>query len=151
MREGKSVAAVKLYQTTEKISHLRNVHEMAVIIVRAVTRPDFLSGFDISHGYINKIGIFANLLDRRVLQIGLYSVDLAWGEIDATDVTAMLFRVDIFVRVCLCPRAFGYGCDVMIALGLIVIRNKASTQFTDGFVLVDFHCRIQPVAGTGNF
>ena len=63
MREGKPIAAVKVYQVTKKISYLRNVHEVVVFIVRAVTRPDFLSGFDISQGNIDKIRIFADLLD----------------------------------------------------------------------------------------
>ena len=63
MREGKPIAAVKVYQVTEKISYLRNVHEVVVFIVRAVTRPDFLSGFDISQGNIDKIRIFADLFD----------------------------------------------------------------------------------------
>lgn len=142
MREGKSVAAVKLYQPAEEISHLGNVHEVVVFIIRAVTRPDFLSGFDISHGNIDKIWIFADLFDRSVLQMRCYSVDLAWGEIDAADMPAMLFSVDILVGVGFFPGAFRDRCDIVIAMGLIVIRNQAATQFTDDFVLVDFHRRI---------
>ena len=106
MREGKSIAAVELYQPAEKISHLRNVHEAVVFIIRAVTRPDFLSGFDISHGNIDTIRIFADLFDRSVLQMRCYSVDLAWGEIDAADMPAMLFRVDILVGVSFFPSTF---------------------------------------------
>ncbi len=78
------------------------------------------------------------------------SVYLAWGEIDAAHMTAMFFSVDVLVGMGFFPGAFRDRCDVMIAVGLIVGRNQAATQFTDDLVLLDFYCRIQPIAGAGN-
>src|SRR5918993_4654123 len=144
MREGKLVAAIEVYQDAEKISHLRNVHKVVVFIIGAVTRPDFLSGFDISCRNIDEVRVFADLFDRRVLQIGFYSVYLTWGEIDATDMPAMLFSIDVLVRVGFFPGTFRNRCDIMVAVGLIVIRNQTAAQLTDDLILLDFYCRIQP-------
>jgi hypothetical protein len=92
----------------------------------------------------------AKLFDRCVLEVRVYPVNLAGGEIDATHVGAVRFAIDIFVGMRLLPRAFRYRCDVVIAEGLVVVRNQATTQLTDHFAFFDFYGSKQAVPAIGN-
>jgi hypothetical protein len=61
----------------EEIPHLRGVHELVVVIVRPVARPDFRPWLDISKCDEDDVGIIAELRKRRVLKIGFLAVNLA--------------------------------------------------------------------------
>src|SRR5881397_2050264 len=93
--------------------------------------------------------MLAKLLDRRILEVGFYPIDLAGRKIDAAHVTAVIFTIYVFVRMRLFPRAFRCGCNIMIAVGGVVIRNKPAAQLADHLAFLIFTAANRPLPAWG--
>ena len=91
--------------------------------------------------------MITKLLDRGILKVGILSVDLARREIDAAHVSAVVLAVDIFVRLSFLQRAFRDCRQIMVAFGVIVIRNQPSSQLADHFTFFNLHRGKQAIAG----
>src|SRR6516165_10374473 len=94
--------------------------------------------------------MFADLLDGRILEVSFYSVYLAGRKIDAAYMGAVIFTIDVLMRVRFFPGALRYSGNIVIAPGGVVIRNESAAQLADHFPFFDSHGGKQTVAGIGN-
>jgi len=144
------IAAVDFQKTAEKIANFGSLHEGFVFVVGPVTRPDLGARLDIFQPDKNKIGMLADLLDRRVLKMRFDAVDFARCEIDSAHVGAIFFAVQVFVGTGFCPCTLRDRSDVMIIEGAIVFRYQSPAQLANHIPLFDFYSREKTVARVGD-
>ena len=90
------------------------------------------------------------MLDGRILKVRFHAVYLPGSKIDPAYMGAIIFAVDVFVRVRLLPRAFRYGSHVVIIVGVVLFGNQAATQLANHFFFDDFYTGEQTVARIGD-
>ena len=97
--------AIQFLQSTEKIPHFGDSHEFVIVVVWAVAGPDLFAGFNIFQGHEYNEWRFTDMIDLRVLEVGLSPIYPARREIDAAYVSAVRLAIEPFVGTRALPRA----------------------------------------------
>ena len=84
------------------------------------------------------------------MQTRFDAIDSFGREIDPADMSAEMFRIEIFIRLGLLPGAFRDGRQIIIARRIILIRAQLTAEHADDIALLDRHGGVQPVTAAGN-